>query len=91
MQSYLSLSVGGFGIFWFMGAVFKSDFPGERSRLLRLLSLMCATFLFASGLPYVFSSFQSATPTELFGFVGRILGLMGCARVLHSVSVKNNQ
>ena len=90
MKDYSVLIIGGFGIFWFFGAFFKKNFPNERNKFLRILSLICAIFLFSSGLPYLFSSFQSANLIELFGFIGRVLGLIGCARVLHGIPFKTS-
>lgn len=81
MHDYFGLSIGALGIFWFSGAMFKEDFPSKKNKILSMLVFLAALYIFINGFPYLFTNFSSATPTELFGFLGRILGLVGCARV----------
>ena len=79
----MDLTIGCLGIIWVMGAFMKQNFPGNRSDFRAGLALAGATLLFLSGIPYGFSSVSTADSANLFGFIGRILGLVGCARAMY--------
>jgi len=90
MKEYLALSIGCLGIIWFAGSMSILGYPNEKNRLLKIIGLASTTFLFINNLPFIFTTVQSATPTALFDFIGRILGLIGCAIGLHSFSPKKS-
>lgn len=88
MQEYFSLTIGILGMLWFSTALFQQNFSGFKNKQFSIFSVFVASALFINGFPHLFNSLSTASPTELFGFIGRTLGLIGSTIALHKPALK---
>jgi hypothetical protein len=79
MSIATTLALGFLGIIWVAGAFTKPKFP-NKNRTSAIIATIAASIIFS--LPIVFSQISIATSIDLFGFIGCILGLIGCARLV---------
>lgn len=83
MHAFQGLSVGVMGIVWLVGAFSQSGFPNKGSARLAGLASMGGLIVFIGQLARQFDSVTTATSSDLFSFIGCILGLIGVFRILY--------
>ncbi len=82
MNTYNDLSMGLAGVFVFVASQVKRDYADKKNDLLALSTFIVLAVLLTLGIQDEFASLSSASSSNLFGFIGRILCLIGCMRLL---------
>lgn len=79
MHIFLGISAGTLGILWLVGAFSNPGFPNRNSNAKAGVASFGAMMMFVSVLS---NQFAAASALDLFGFIGCMLGVIGCIRIL---------
>ena len=84
MHEYMEWSVGLFGLICLVGSIKTPGFPNKSSNPKALIALIAMLVVFIVSMDGAFKTMAEATPVQLFGFIGEVLGVLGVLIAAHA-------
>ena len=77
MHENTDWAYGLFGLICLVGSIKTPGFPNKSNSSSALIGLTAMIFVFIVSMDGAFKTMAEATPVQLFGFIGRVLGVLG--------------